>query len=101
MIFAFFEPSYVPTWFFFWIFEINSHRSAVEKLRYCNFNLGTRTGAWTDTPRDNRVCRFCEKEEIADEIHVLIMCHHFDDVRQILFQQLLDAITYKSATTGD
>ena len=54
------------------IIEVKSYRAAIAKFRCGNFNLRIRIGVWTDNPRKDRVCRFCENGEFEDEIDFLI-----------------------------
>ena len=78
--------------------KVKSWRHSLSRLRWCNFGLRIRNGAWTNEPREERTCRFCESNALEDEIHILCHCHFFQDLRSKLFQelQIISSINFES-----
>ena len=60
-------------------FRCSNHKLPIERLRYTNI------------PREERHCPFCNKKEIGDEFHYVLQCPHFNTVRQ----KLLPAYCWK------
>ena len=59
-------------------FRTSNHSLAVETLRYCN----------PIVPRNERLCLFCNKKAVEDELHILLVCESYSDYRKTLFQKL-------------
>jgi hypothetical protein len=77
------------------------HRIAIARLRCGNFNIRLRTGTWDNEPRELRLCRFCDCNEIEDEDHILLRCQHFDELRKSLIDitnQTESGVYIKSAS---
>ena len=62
-------------------------RRILAKFRSCNLPLAIETGRYTrpKTPVNERTCKYCSSGEVDDEIHFLINCESFDDLRYNLF----------------
>ena len=60
------------------------HRLALTRFRLRSHNLAIETGRHNRIPRDQRVCSFCNSGKIEDEIHFLLFCSHYDDLRRPL-----------------
>ena len=62
-------------------------RRIIAKFRSCNLPLAIETGRYTrpKTPVNERICKYCSSGDIDDEIHFLINCDFFDDIRYHLF----------------
>ena len=58
-----------------------AHRSVFAQLRCGILPLKIETGRYTNIPKEFRLCIFCEKNEIEDEIHFLFECPFYNDVR--------------------
>ena len=60
-----------------YLFEITNfkHRQAVTKLRISAHKLTVETGRYNNTPYNDRLCRFCDLNEVGD-------AHHFFNVMQ-------------------
>ena len=65
--------------------RIPSHRIAVTKLRTSNHSLMIEKGRWRGVPKEQRLCKVCECNEIEDEIHFLMECSAYRGLRQKLF----------------
>ena len=63
------------------------HRSA-----FCKFRLGVapirlETGRYEGLPEVSRVCPFCDTCTVENEIHVMLLCPVYDDIRSDLLLQ--------------
>ena len=47
-------------------------RNALSKLRLSSFEFATVTGKWFKTKKEERICKFCDLNEVEDETHVLL-----------------------------
>ena len=61
------------------------HRSALSKFRCGVAPIRIETGRYENLKENERVCPFCNC--IEDEIHVLLYCNLYADVRQFLFDK--------------
>lgn len=66
-------------------------RRILAKFRGCNLPLSIETGRYTKpkTPLNERLCRYCDKSVIENEIHFLIDCELYSDIRYELFQNAI------------
>jgi len=60
------------------------HRTALSKFR-CGIARRIETGRYENLKENERVCPFCDC--IEDEVHVLLYCNLYDDVKQFLFDK--------------
>ena len=69
-----------------------NHRSAFSRFRCGVAPIRLETGRYERLPEAERVCPFCSSE-IENEIHVMLNCPLYDDIRYNLFEKakLLDA----------
>ena len=63
------------------------HRSALAQFRCGTATLRIETGRYEGTPVEQRFCLFC-KDKVEDEIHALLDCPLYNDVRVKLFNSL-------------
>ena len=63
-----------------------THRKALAKLRSGNHNLRIESGRHCipKIPENLRICQFCSSNQIENEIHFLLYCNHFKNVRKHL-----------------
>jgi hypothetical protein len=52
-------------------FRLRSHDLEIERGRYTNPVI----------PKTNRLCKYCDQIAIEDEVHFLVCCSHYDDLR--------------------
>jgi hypothetical protein len=59
------------------------HRQALIRFRLRSHDLEIEKGRYTNpiTPREKRLCKYCDQNAIEDEVHFLICCSHYDDLR--------------------
>ena len=57
-------------------------RAVVAKLRSGTLPLAIETGRYTQTPREERLCRSCNANLIEDEMHFIFDCEKYDDIRR-------------------
>ena len=66
-------------------------KNLLTKLRISAHDLYIETGRYTKpkkTPVDERICRFCTTGEIEDEIHLIMKCPYYLNLRNETFGQL-------------
>ena len=68
---------------FFWRREltrlrISSHKLLIERGRYCKIE------------RDQRICRYCNRGEIENEIHFVLNCTLYDQLREQLLKKEIE-----------
>ena len=58
-------------------------RRILAKCRACNLSLAIETGRYTrtKTPVNERLCNFCNCNEVEDETHFLVECTFYSDLR--------------------
>ena len=63
------------------------HRRILAKFRSCNIPLAVETGRYTKpkTPLAVRLCKFCDSAVVEDEIHFLIDCEFYSDIKYNYF----------------
>ena len=44
------------------------------RFRTCNHKLVIETGRWQNIERNDRKCNFCDKNDLGDEFHYLLVC---------------------------
>ena len=75
-----------------YLFEITNfkHRQAVTKLRISAHKLTIETGRYNNTPYNDRLCRFCDLNEVGDEHHFLMSCKNIKllSLRSKFFEDL-------------
>ena len=59
-------------------FRTSNHTLLVESKRYCKPQI----------PREDRICEFCNLNEVEDEIHVLFNCTLYTSYRNVFFNKL-------------
>ena len=59
------------------------HRVDLTRLRLSSHSLHIETGRHTSTKPEDRICTLCNTGAIEDEIHTLIQCRMYDDIRSI------------------
>ena len=66
------------------------HRSAFAKFRCGVAPLRIETGRYENLFVEERLCPFCNCVE--DEIHVMLVCSVYDDIRTVLLENALDIL---------
>jgi hypothetical protein len=69
-----------------------SHRNILAHFRTSNHKLHIETGRYTRpiTPVENRICSNCNFKSVEDEIHFLMYCPKFENLRRELFSNVLN-----------
>ena len=60
------------------------HRKALSRLRLRSHNLAVEGGRHRNIPREQRTCEFCDANQVEDEIHFLLFCPKYDELRRPL-----------------
>ena len=63
------------------------HRSALAQLRCGVLPLSIETGRFQSIPLELRLCTFCSLHVIEDEVHFLLYCSFYNELRNILFSK--------------
>ena len=66
-------------------------RNALSKLRLSSFKLAIVTGKWFKTKKEERICKFCDLNEVEDETHFLLQCRNYKDLWKGLISYLISA----------
>ena len=71
-----------------------SERTFLAQFRMGILPLSIETGRFTSpiTPLSNRICKYCDKNEIEDERHFLIYCPMYQTERLLFFEQCKNVI---------
>ena len=64
-------------------------RNALSKLRLSSFKLAIVTGKWFKTKKEERICKFCDLNEVEDETHFLLQCRNYKGLRKVLIDYLI------------
>ena len=67
-------------------------RSILAKIRSGTLPLEVETGRYRQVPLDERICKLCQAS-IENEIHFLVDCHFYDDLRYDLFNTMSNEYT--------
>ena len=59
----------------------------VTKLKIGILPLAVKTGRFTDTPLEYRICQICEDKLLEDEYHFLLYCEGLKDTRINFFAE--------------
>ena len=62
--------------------KISKYRNAVVKLKISANEPFIETGRHRNIPRDERICEFCDKNELEDEFRFLLVCPACKELRQ-------------------
>ena len=65
-----------------------SQRSLCSQFRLGILPLHVETGRFIGTELDQRLCSYCELGEVEDEIHFLLYCPLYHDLRKTLFDKV-------------
>ena len=65
-----------------------NQRSLCAQFRSGILPLHIETGRYTGTELDQRLCEYCELGEVEDELHFLLYCPFYHDLRKTLFDRV-------------
>ena len=63
-------------------------RSLISKFCYGTLPLRIETGRYTNEALENRICNFCDLNEIEDEIHFAFHCPLYEQEKQQFIEQI-------------
>ena len=58
------------------------NRVTITKLRLFSHNLAINTAKWYKLPDDQKISRYCMRNDIENEMHVLFDCDNYNALRQ-------------------
>ena len=65
-----------------------NNRNAITKIRLSSHNFATNTTKWYNLQEDMKICKYCEKKEIENEIHITFSCNKHDNIRKKAFNDI-------------
>jgi len=65
------------------VLNIRKFRSVYVNFRTSCHNLEIERGRYSNTPREERLCKLCASNVIEDEYHFLLCCEFYDDLRNL------------------
>ena len=66
-------------------------RSAIAKFRSGTAPLRIETGRYTGEREEDRLCRVCDSGEVENELHAIIRCPAYCDIRAELYSAAVKA----------
>lgn len=79
---------------YFSVVKDKRHLTALCQFRLRSHNLAIETGRHSKTPRERRLCIYCNSEEIEDEVHFLLFCSFYDELRRPLIPLISELNTH-------
>ena len=73
-------------------------RSTMAQFRCGILPLRIETGRYVNEPLDERLCTMCDAGQIESEIHFLLDCKLYDEIRRDIYLNLLGENTFSSKT---
>ena len=70
--------------------EISKHRVAMARFRLCSHSLEIERGRYQEPDQQKRLCHYCKahgKDEVEDEVHFLISCPLYSELRERFLPQ--------------
>ena len=58
------------------------HRQAISKIKLSSHKLNIERGRYSGVPRQNRKCELCNKNDLEDEFHFMLVCDLYSDLRK-------------------
>jgi hypothetical protein len=69
--------------------ERNKHGTNIlSRLRSGSHFLRVETGRYDNIERENRICTFCNENEVDDEIHFLLKCEWHKNERELMWNEI-------------
>ena len=62
------------------------YKLALTRFRTSSHSLMIETGRYENTPREQRICQFCNMGKVEDEYHFLLVCPNYRDLRRKHFK---------------
>ena len=62
------------------------YKLALTRFRTSSHKLMIEIGRYDNTPREQRICQFCNMSKVEDEYHFLLVCPNYRDLRRKFFK---------------
>ena len=72
--------------------ENDQHRKSISQIRLSSHRLAIETGRWQKIPKENRLCKYCNKCAIESESHFIFECQSYSLGRTIMFDFIKEKI---------
>ena len=69
-----------------------SHRSILSQLRYGVLPLHVETGRFHNMPVQERICKFCNANEVETELHFLFYCQLYTVIRNSFYTSMNNSV---------
>ena len=73
---------------FLWKVNNGQHRSLLAQLRCGVLPLKLETGRYLNIPRDLRLCVLCSANSIESEVHFLLHCFKYQEIRTAFYNNV-------------
>jgi hypothetical protein len=67
-------------------------RGLLAKARMGTLPIRVETGRYRGIAREERICQHCDGQAVEDEVHVLLYCNKYNDIRDKFYQTILTHI---------
>ena len=57
-------------------------RRAISQLRLASHKLEILISKWNKMEKELRICKFCDKNQVEDELHFLLECSKYEQFRE-------------------
>ena len=68
------------------IIRDRTQRGLMAKARMGTLPIRVETGRYRNIPREERLCQFCDGQEVEDEIHILLKCTKYSELRDSFYK---------------
>ena len=65
----------------------NKYKIALSRFRLSSHSLMIEIGRYNGTPREDRLCTFCNMRKKEDEYHFLLVCPYYTELRRRYFKK--------------
>ena len=70
------------------------HLIAYTRFRLRSHSLAIETGRHRNIPREHRTCLYCDSDQVEDEVHFLLFCAFYDELRRPLIPLISELNTH-------
>ena len=86
--YALYKDEYQAECFVYKVID-RGHRSILSRFRCGILPLAIETGRYTETPLEYRLCKFCQDDVLEDELHFLLRCNYYNELRSYLIAEVI------------
>ena len=75
------------------IVKDRKQRGLLAKARMGTLPIREETGRYRGTPRQDRVCLHCDRQQVEDVAHVMLHCEKYADLRTVFYEKVFNDVT--------